>query len=86
MTETLLLVYLSVFLALLVVQERRFAAERREWTAERQRLTTALTGAPIVPPPSGNLLAGIERVWGTDEDEWAVEQRRRRGAGWEEEA
>jgi hypothetical protein len=70
-------------LLIVVVQEWRSHAERREWTAERRALIERLTGVTLGPAPSSEIGA-IERVWGTDEDEARVEQRRRKRAGWSE--
>jgi hypothetical protein len=72
-----------VMVVALFVQEWRSHVERREWTAERRDLIERLTGVTLTSAVDREIDA-VERVWGTDEDEARVEQRRRNRAGWSE--
>jgi hypothetical protein len=72
-----------IFLAALAFAHYLQHVERREWTAERRALIERLTGVTLTSAVDREIDA-VERVWGTDEDEARVEQRRRKRAGWSE--
>lgn len=67
------LALLFAFLVVLGLQQWTQERERVAWKQERQALLARLVpGLQLEPPP----VRETPRAFGTDEDEWRVEQRR----------
>jgi hypothetical protein len=68
------LLFPCAFVAYGAYLECRHERERREWARERQRLMEyARPGLQLLEEETPPIL----RAFGTDEDEWRIEQRRR---------
>lgn len=73
---------LAALLALLAWREWRHEAERREWGEERRTLTEKAAQVRFGQPVP---LTETTRVYGSDADEWRIEQARLKAGGYESE-